>query len=74
LITSTEQTKETNITKENLELEIVNKRESVDMKLNERELIGQRQGNPYFSGSTYLDDLKIQDDFLIPKNSNCKYK
>lgn len=54
----------------NLEFEIINKRESADAKLNERQLVGQRNNNPYFSNSSYLDDLKTHDDFLIPKNSN----
>jgi hypothetical protein len=54
----------------NLEFEIINKRESVDAKLNERQLIGQRNSNPYFSKSSYIDDLKTHNDFLIPKNSN----
>lgn len=58
----------------NLEFEIINKRESVDAKLNERQLVGQRSGNPFFSNSSYLDDLKTHDDFLIPKNSNFNYK
>jgi len=58
----------------NLEFEIINKRESVDAKLNDRQLVGQRNGNPFFSNSSYLDDLKTHDDYLIPKNSNFNYK
>jgi len=57
-------------TEKNLEFEMINKRESVDAKLNERQLVGQRNNNPYFSNSSYLADLKTHDNFLIPKNSN----
>ena len=47
-----------------------NKREQVDMKLNERMMIGQRNKNPYFADTSYLDDLKTQDEFLKPQSSN----
>lgn len=46
-----------------------NKRESSFEKINERELVAQTNLNPFLS-TNYLDDLKVQEDFLTPQNSN----
>mgnify|MGYP006143555069 CR=1 FL=1 len=57
---------------ENLALEEVthNKdRESMNDKINDRCLIKQLGQNPFLSGS-YIDDLKIQEQFLRPKSSH----
>tara|TARA_B100000424_G_scaffold115071_2_gene86785 strand:+ start:8588 stop:8902 length:315 start_codon:yes stop_codon:yes gene_type:complete len=39
-------------------------------KLNDRELISQKSLNPFLSNNSYLEDLKNQQEFLIPQNSN----
>ena len=62
-----------NIHLNSLESDIIvnhNKREQVDMKLNERMLMCQCNKNPYFAESSYLEDLKTQDEFLKPQLSN----
>ncbi len=46
------------------------KREEVISKINERELIGRMGKNPFFTDTTYSQDIEIQQNFLIPKNSN----
>lgn len=46
------------------------KREEVISKINERELIGRMGKNPFFADTTYSQDIEIQQNFLIPKNSN----
>ena len=46
------------------------KREEVNLKMHEREPISQRNQNPYLVQNNYLDDLEMQQSFLIPKNSN----
>jgi len=43
--------------------------ESYNKLLGDRELTPTNHLNPYIS-SDYLNDLKIQNDFLIPKNSH----
>ena len=62
-----------NIHLNTLESDIIvnhNKREQVDIKLNERMLMCQCNKNPYFAKSSYLEDLKTQDEFLKPQLSN----
>ena len=39
-------------------------------KLNDRYMVKQLGQNPFLSGSTYLDDLQIQEQFLRPKSSH----
>ena len=46
------------------------KREEANMKMNDRELISQRNQNPYLVQNNYVEDLETQQSFLIPKNSN----
>jgi hypothetical protein len=50
------------------------KREEVNLKMHEREPISQRNQNPYLVQNNYLDDLEMQQSFLIPKNSNFNEK
>lgn len=47
-----------------------NKREIVNEKMNERQMISQINQNPFLLRNTYLDDLYVQETFLKPKNSN----
>jgi len=45
------------------------KRESNFERMNQRELIAQTNMNPFLS-SNYLEDLRVQEAFLTPQNSN----
>ncbi len=49
---------------------INNKREEANHKLSERYLVGQLNQNPFMINNDYIKDLDIQQNFLIPKNSN----
>ena len=51
---------------------INNKREEANYKLSERHLVGQNKQNPFMSNNDYIKDLDVQQNFLIPKNSNNK--
>ena len=44
-------------------------RENLNNKLNDRFMIKQINNNPFFKNS-YIDDIKVHDEFLIPKSSN----
>jgi hypothetical protein len=50
------------------------KREEVNLKMHDRELISQCSQNPYLVQNNYIEDLEMQQNFLIPKNSNFKDK
>ena len=61
-----------------IEEELVIKHET-DNELNIRELNSNRMaerdkianlGNPFMEGNNYLEDLRVQDNFLRPQNSN----
>lgn len=61
-----------------IEEEVVIKHET-DYELNIRELNSNRMaerdkianlGNPFMEGNNYLEDLRVQDNFLRPQNSN----
>jgi hypothetical protein len=47
-----------------------NKRELANNKLNDRELIGQVGQNPFNTSNNYLNDLEVQQNFLIPRPTN----
>ena len=67
-----ETTKEINFKAEvNFEKQIENhsERENLNGKLNDRYLIQQINQNPFFKNNSYIDDLKIQEEFLRPKSS-----
>jgi len=49
-----------------------NKREVANTKLNDRNMISQIGQNPFMANNNYLHDLEVQQNFLIPKNSNYK--
>ena len=49
-----------------------NKRELANNKLNDRNMISQIGQNPFMANNNYLHDLEVQQNFLIPKNSNYK--
>jgi|TARA_B110000037_G_C17039533_1_gene473069 hypothetical protein len=47
-------------------------RELNSERMSQRDKIIQTSINPFMMSNNYLDDLKIQDDFLRPKDSNLK--
>ena len=47
-----------------------NKKESTLDKMGQREWISQSNRNPFMSKNNYVDDLKIQEEFLKPQDSN----
>jgi membrane protein insertase Oxa1/YidC/SpoIIIJ len=49
-----------------------NDRELNSERLSQRDMIIQTSINPFLSENNYLDDLKVQDTFLRPKDSNIK--
>jgi hypothetical protein len=51
-------------------MRVSNKREDANTKLNERLLIENVNQNPFLPRNNYINDLKVQDEFLKPKNSN----
>lgn len=48
-----------------------NRREDLDCKISERELLFQRGTNPFLSNTNtdYVNDIEIRDNFLKPKNT-----
>ena len=50
------------------------RREEVNLKMHDRELISQCNQNPYLVQNNYIEDLEMQQNFLMPKNSNFKDK
>ena len=49
-----------------------NKKELSSQRMAQRDMIIQGLINPYMFENNYLDDLKAQDDYLRPKDSNYK--
>jgi hypothetical protein len=47
-----------------------NKKDICSQRMADRQLIAKSNINPYMVANNYLDDLKVQSQFLIPKNSN----
>lgn len=46
-----------------------NKREDLDSKIADRELIQQIGSNPFLSNANYIDDMNARDKFLKPVNT-----
>jgi hypothetical protein len=46
-----------------------NKREDLDFKMADRELIQQIGNNPFLSETNYINDVTIRDQFLKPVNT-----
>jgi hypothetical protein len=53
----------------NAGFKISNKREELDTKISERELLQQIGFNPFLSDNTYLHDIHNHDKFLKPLNT-----
>lgn len=56
-------------TSQSQDSELGTKRESNSERMNQRELVAQTNRNPFLS-SNYLEDLRVQEEFLTPQNSN----
>lgn len=51
------------------------KREDLDNKISDREMIAQRGINPFLKNSSYVSDINASDAFLKPQNtSTAEYK
>jgi predicted HTH transcriptional regulator len=46
-----------------------NKREDLDTKISDRQLVQQRGYNPFLTQNNYADDVAIRDQFLKPVNT-----
>ena len=53
----------------NLEIKPESKRESLDNKISDRELVSQRGTNPYSMQTSYVNDVVTRDMFLKPINT-----
>jgi len=51
-----------------------NKREDLDLKIADRQLIQQRGFNPFLSENNYVDDVTIRDNYLKPQNTTNDYQ
>lgn len=48
---------------------ISNKREELDTKIADRQLLQQRGFNPFLTENSYVDDVSIRDQYLKPTNT-----
>tara|TARA_A100001015_G_scaffold321594_1_gene453262 strand:+ start:1874 stop:2113 length:240 start_codon:yes stop_codon:yes gene_type:complete len=48
----------------------LNKREEVNDKINQRELIQNTCKNPFFDSEDYIQHLSNQHDYLMPQKTN----
>ena len=48
---------------------ISNKREELDTKIADRQLIQQRGFNPFLTENSYVEDVSIRDQYLKPTNT-----
>ena len=46
-----------------------NKREELDDKISDRQLLFQRGTNPFLQNTSYVDDVVARDHFLKPRNT-----
>ena len=51
-----------------------NKREDVNTKLSDRQMLGQVSHNPFLTSTDYVNDLEVQENYLKPQNSNMHIK
>lgn len=47
-----------------------NKREDLDLKIADRELVQQIGFNPFLGNQNYLEDIQVRDNFLKPLNTS----
>ena len=48
---------------------VSNKREELDFKIADRDLVQQRGNNPFLSDTNYVNDVSVRDQFLKPINT-----
>lgn len=48
---------------------VSNKREELDSKISDRQLVQQRGFNPFLTDNNYVNDISIRDQFLKPQNT-----
>ena len=48
---------------------VSNKREELDSKINERDMVQQIGFNPFLGETNYVNDISIRDQFLKPVNT-----
>ena len=48
---------------------VSNKREELDFKIADRDLVQQRGNNPFLSETNYVNDVSVRDQFLKPINT-----
>ena len=58
-----------NQTNANIGFTVSNKKEELDLKIADRELVQQRGFNPFLNETNYVDDISIRDKFLKPMNT-----
>jgi len=46
-----------------------NKREELDSKISDRQLVQQIGFNPFFNDNNYVNDITVRDQFLKPMNT-----
>jgi hypothetical protein len=46
-----------------------NKREDLDLKMSDREMVQQIGANPFLSDTNYSDNISIRDQYLKPMNT-----
>ena len=49
--------------------ELGNRREELDNKISDRELLFQRGTNPFLLNTNYVNDVTTRDNYLKPKNT-----
>jgi hypothetical protein len=54
----------------NTDIRSASKREDLDTKIADREMIAQRGINPFLSNSSYVSDINTCDSFLKPQNTS----
>ena len=47
-----------------------NKKDNLNSKMSDRNLVGQIGQNPFLMNNNYLQDIEVQQNFLIPQNSS----
>ena len=46
------------------------KRDDVNCKMGERELVGRVGNNPFLAKNNYIEDILIEDNYLRPRKAN----
>ena len=52
------------------DFKVSNKREELDLKISDRDLVQQIGYNPFLSDTNYLEDITMRDKFLKPLNTS----